>query len=281
MKNAARVLRALDGLMGLLALARMGTKDDQELVLKTLAKYPLDSLAEDLKLVKLRVIEVALARQGRPNSDLVQMGIEKLSRQYPAKSFALNRELCALLVYLDAPDVVEKTLALMDKAEDPAEQIWYALCLREASNWTPAQREHYFSWFSKMQDYRGGNSARKFLLRIRDQALEKLPEAERPPLLALAEKVTEKPNTGPIMPARPFVKMWTVADLDPVLPGVNKGRDFARGKKLFGEVLCAQCHLFAGGGDWPKGAPSAPISRRWAAASTRTIFSSRSSNRPR
>jgi hypothetical protein len=138
-KNAPRV-RALDGLMSLLALARIGTKDDQELVLKTLDKYPLESLDEDLKLVELRVMEVALARQGRPNSDLVQAAIEKLGRQYPAPRFALNRELCQLLVYLDAPDVVGKTLALMDKAAEPAEQIWYALCLREAGTWTPAQR---------------------------------------------------------------------------------------------------------------------------------------------
>ena len=255
--NAPRV-RALDGLMGLLSLARMGTKDDEELVLKTLAKYPLDSLDDELKLIKLRVIEVALARQGRPNSDLVQMGIEKLGRQYPAKSFPLNRELCELLVYLGAPDVVEKTLALMDKSEEPAEQIWYALCLREATNWTPAQREHYFSWFSKMQDYTGGNSARKFLLRIRDQALEKLPEAERPALLALAEKVVEKPKAAFAMPIRPFVKNWTLADLEPVLAETNKGRDFAHGKKIFGELLCAQCHLFAGGGGLAKGGAVGP-----------------------
>lgn len=256
-KDAPRV-KALDGLTGLLALARMGTKDDQELVLKTLGKYPLDSLDEELKLIKLRVIEVAFARQGRPNTDLVRLGAEKLGKQYPAKSFPLNRELCSLLVYLDAPDVVEKTLKLMDESQEPAEQIWYALCLREATNWTPAQREHYFAWFSKMQDYRGGNSTKKFLLRIRDLALEKLPDAERPALLALAEKTSDKPKAAFVMPSRPFVKNWTMADLDPVLDGVKKGRDFARGKKLFGEVLCAQCHLFAGTGGLAKGGAVGP-----------------------
>jgi putative heme-binding domain-containing protein len=254
--NAARV-RAVDGLMGLLALARMGTKDDQDLVLKALAKYPLDSLDDDLKLIKLRVIEVALARQGRPNSDLVQIEIEKLGRQYPAKSFPMNRELCELLVYLGAPDVVEKTLKLMDQSQEPAEQIWYALCLREAADWTPAQREHYFSWFSKMQNYAGGNSAKKFLLRIRDLALEKLPEAERPALLALAEKAVEK-KPAFTMPARPFVKNWTMTDLEPVLAQTNKGRDFFHGKKVFNELLCAQCHLFAGGGGLAKGGAVGP-----------------------
>jgi len=242
----------------LLALARLGTKDDQEALLKALAAFPLDSLDDALKLEKLRVLEVALARQGRPSTDLVQADIEELGRQYPAKTFALNRELCELLVYLNAPDVVEKSLALMDQAQEPAEQIWYALCLREAGVWTPAQRARYFSWFSGMQDYHGGSSGRKFLLRIRNQALEKVPEADRPALLALAEKAVAKPRREFTMPARAFVKNWTMADLEPALTGVTKGRDFARGKRLFGEVLCAQCHLFAGGGGLAGGGAAGP-----------------------
>ncbi|EDY21722.1 heme-binding protein [Chthoniobacter flavus Ellin428] len=245
-------------LTALLALARVGNKDDQEAVLKALAKMPLDSLSDDLKLQKLRVVEVALARQGRPNSDLVQAEVAEFDKQYPAPSFAENHELCELLVYLGAPDVVGKSLALMDKTKEPAEQIWYALCLREATNWTPAQREHYFAWYSKMQDYPGGNSAKKFLLRIRDLALEKVPEAERPALLALAEKPSDKPKPAFVMPARPFVKNWTFADLEPLLGKVNKGRDFAHGKKVFNEMLCAQCHLFAGGGGLAKGGAVGP-----------------------
>jgi putative heme-binding domain-containing protein len=245
------------GLPGLLALARVGTKDDQEAILKALTKFPLDSLSDELKLDKLRVIEVTLARQGRPSTDLVKMGIEKLSRQYPTKSFPLNRELCQLLVYLGAPDVIDKTFALMDdpKGTDPAEQIWYALCLREAEGWTPLQREHYFAWFSTAKTWRGGNSFGKFILRIRDQALEKVPAEERPALLALAEKEIAKPKPQPAMPARPFVKAWTLDDLVPSLGEVAKGRDFKRGEKLFGEALCSQCHLFAGrGGDAKAGA---------------------------
>jgi putative heme-binding domain-containing protein len=241
-----------------LALARIGTKDDQEALLQAIARFPLDSLDEELKLDKLRVMKVAFARQGRPNTDLVEAEIKELSRQYPAKSFPLNRELCELLVYLGAPDLVGKSLALMDQAKEPAEQIWYALCLREAGNWTPVQRERYFSWFSGMQDYHGGGSERKFILRIRNQALEKLPEADRPALLALAEKTVAKPRQQFTMPARPFVKNWAITDLEPALSGVNKGRDFARGKRLFGEVLCAQCHLFAGGGGLAAGGSVGP-----------------------
>jgi putative heme-binding domain-containing protein len=144
--------------------------------------------------------------------------------------------------------VIEKTLALMDASPEPAEQIWYALCLREASGWTPAQRERYFAWFAKARGYKGGNSFAKFILRIRDQALEKLPAADRPALLALAEKEVAPQPAAPAAPPRAFVKAWTLADLLPALPEADKGRNFARGKALYTAAQCAQCHQFAGEG---------------------------------
>jgi putative heme-binding domain-containing protein len=70
--------------------------------------------------------------------------------------------------------------------------------------------------------------------------------------------VIEKPKPAPLLPARPFVKNWTLPDLEPALGGVKKGRDFNRGKKLFGELLCAQCHLFAGTGGLAKGGAVGP-----------------------
>ena len=233
-----------EALTYLLALARVGSKEDQEPLLKALTKFPLDSLDEEWKLNKLRVIEVSLIRQGRPSEEMVKLGIEKLSRQYPAKSFDLNRELSQLLVWLDAPDVVEKTLALLRATPEHAEQIWYANVLREARQWTPAQREQYFAWFNSAAEYKGGNSAGKFILRIREEALKKVPDDQREHLAAMLE--TKPAPTAPPPPAvaRNFQKAWTVADLTPDLPQAAKGRNFARGKEIFASVQCAQCHHF-------------------------------------
>src|SRR5207247_987405 len=100
-------------------------RETQTPLLKALAQWPLDSLDETRKLLKLRVIEVSLARQGRPSAELIKTATEKLGRQYPAKSWPLNRELSQLLIYLEAPDVVAKTLALLDAAPTQEEQIHY------------------------------------------------------------------------------------------------------------------------------------------------------------
>ncbi len=241
----------------LLALVRVGPTDAQPAILKRLGAFPLDALPDDLKLEKLRVIQLSFIRQGRPSDEMVKTAIEKLSAQYPAKSFAMNRELSQLLVWLGAEDVVGKTLKLMDAASDPAEQIWYAYVLREARAWTPAQREAYFSWFGRAASFKGGNSFPKFILKIRDEAMAKVPEAERPAVAAILKRkprvaATNAPAARPAV-ARKFQKQWTTADLAGDLNAVGAGRNFERGWEIFASQQCLTCHRFGneGGGVGP------------------------------
>jgi putative heme-binding domain-containing protein len=136
-------------LTALLALSRVGSSADQSDVLNALGRFPTASLPEEQQLLKLRVIEVSIARHGRPADEFVQRGIEKLSPLYPAKSWPLNRELSQILIYLDAPGVVGKTLDLIAKAETQEEQLHYVVALRKANAWTLDERKRYFSWFQK------------------------------------------------------------------------------------------------------------------------------------
>ncbi|HRX79815.1 MAG TPA: c-type cytochrome, partial [Pirellulaceae bacterium] len=46
--------------------------------------------------------------------------------------------------------------------------------------------------------------------------------------------------------ARPFVKKWEVADLLSAAEGT--GRNFERGREMFGAAACFKCHRFAGEG---------------------------------
>jgi putative heme-binding domain-containing protein len=235
---------ARTALTALLSLARVGTKEDQAPLLKALAKFPLDSLDEELKLLKLRVIKLSLARQGRPDTDLVNLAIEKLGKQYPAKSWPLNRELSELLIWLGAPDAVEKTLGLMESAKSQEEQIWYVCMLREAQSWTPDQRQRFFAWFPKSRAFHGGNSFAKFIDRVKDQALAKVPDTERGPLAEIAAKAPPAP--APLVPAvvRQFQKAWTVADFNGDFSKLTNGRNLARGKEIYASTQCASCHHF-------------------------------------
>jgi putative heme-binding domain-containing protein len=253
------------GLAALLALARLGDKETQSALLKTLAQWPLDSLDETRKLIKLRVIEVSIARQGRPSDDLIKLATEKLDRQYPAKSWPLNRELSQLLIYLEAPDVVAKTLALLDAAPTQEEQIHYIFSLRNLkTSWTTEQRRHYFGWFNKGRaglnhpaelvqwfkdagrDYSDGSSFPKFIANIRRQGLDKLNDqegVELGPVISAPSVATKAPA-----PLRAFVKDWTMDDLLPALDQVGKNRSFAKGKDAFAAAQCITCHRFGNDG---------------------------------
>ncbi len=136
------------GLNALLALARCGGREIQPELLLALKKFPLDSLSITQKLDKLRIIELSFIRQGKPEPALANLAVEKLDRLYPADNELLNRELSQLLIYLEAPDVVSKTLGLLDRAKTQEEQAHYIFHLRNLkSGWTLAQRKHYFAWF--------------------------------------------------------------------------------------------------------------------------------------
>ena len=248
-------------LTGLLALARLGSKETQGDVLKALAKFPLDTLTEEQKLEKLRVIEVSFARQGRPSDDLVKLAIEKLDRQFPAKSWPLNRELSQLLIYLEAPGVVAKALDLLAAAPTQEEQIHYIISLRNLkSRWTMDQHAAYFAWFNGERktvrhsaqslkwfadagrDYSDGSSFPRFIANIRKAATAALDDAQR---AELASIITGAPVTPkPPAVSRQFVKEWKMDDLLPDLDRVSQGRNFEKGKQAFNDAQCIACHRF-------------------------------------
>src|SRR5262249_45459909 len=131
----------------LLALARAGAQDPQhhknakvDEKLKTklfdrLLKLGEEKLADEQRLDLYRVWQIAMNRMGPPTDK--KPLITQLDAQYPAKSREANAELCALLVYLEAPKVVEKTLKLLAEAPTQEEQMEYGRSLRVLkAGWT-------------------------------------------------------------------------------------------------------------------------------------------------
>ncbi len=269
------------GLTALLALARVGTTSDQPDLLNALKKFPTASLPEDQQLLKLRLIEVSFARQGRPSEDFVKTGIEKLSPLYPAKSWPLNRELSQILIYLDAPGVVAKTLDLVAKAETQEEQLHYIVALRKAKTWTPDQRKAWFSWFqnrSAGQDAgatypAGGNyfvnastkhtaelekwftdvglpkagngsSYNNFIKKLKKEVADSLNDAEKTELAAF---INDSPLNAVIpkpQKEHKFVREWKMADFANELNGASRGRNYGNGREAFLAGQCVQCHRF-------------------------------------
>jgi putative heme-binding domain-containing protein len=216
-------------------------------ILEALDRISWEKLSDAQRLDLLRIYAILFNRMGKPNEAARKRVIARFDSHYPAKSRELNAELCQTLVYLEAPDVVEKTLKLMAEAPTQEEQMEYAKSLRVLrTGWTLPQRSQYFAWFQKAMHYKGGASFRGFLNLMLDDAIASLSEAEKAALLK--STMQSLMAVSAVMPAaskpRSVVKQWKLDDLAPVIERGLTKRDFDRGRRLFGEAQCFACHRF-------------------------------------
>ncbi len=250
-------------LTALLAVARLGGTESQADLLKALAKFPISQLKGDAQqLDKLRVIEVSLSRQGKPAPELAAPLTAELSAIYPAATVSLNRELCQVLLALDAPDAIARTLKLLAAATTQEEQLNYVVHLRTITNgWTPELRRQYFTWWTVKRnatqhpdyvkqwfadagrEYNDGASFGNFLVKIRRTAMSNTPQPELVSLQSTLDSWAEPlPRLRTPKKKRVFVQDWKMADLESSLDQVAHGRDFAQGQDAVYAVQCLMCH---------------------------------------
>lgn len=239
---------------GMVALARVSRGDAsvQPAIAGRLASIDLTSVARTVRLEALRAWALLFARTGDPATDEVRArALGQVGPVYPSGDLAFDIEASELLLHLGMAEAVARTVDRLENEPTQEGQIALAKNLRLARDgWTPELRERFFRWFSRAKAYRGGASFAMFVESIRTDALEGLDDAIRAHLVELAE--AEPPGGGqPVFTAEPrdFVKAWTVADFDDVLAvGLEGGRDFENGRKMFGAATCFACHRFNGDG---------------------------------
>ncbi len=272
-----------------LALARQGGKDIENPTLNVLAGINFASLSEGKKLDLLRAMEVMFFRKGEPDAATKARLLKYLQPQYPGSSALQNRALVKVLVFLQSPQVIEKTLALMEKTTEPgmdaidtematssadlinrnpqyglsiadmlsklppAQQTYYAFALTsQKEGWTKAQREKYFKWFDNAFSYRGGNSYVGFIEKARQLALAHVPKNEQAYYNKLSggEKLAKSGND---LIKEYAIKGpgrgWNLKTADSVINSGMKGVDFETGKQIYGAVMCNRCHAIGGEGE--------------------------------
>ncbi len=237
-------------LTGLLALTRVGQSSVQPRLIEALLAIGWDTLDRSQQLEYLRILGLSFARMGEPNATQRAAVIDHIDAAYPAQDRFLNAELCQLLCYLQAPSAASKSVALLENAPSQEEQIDYAKSLRLLrQGWDDSLRERYFAWFSKAAAYRGGASFRRFVDAIKQDALAGLSESQQVAMKSILE--AEPTITSPMeaLAARQFVKEWSRGELErSARTALKGGRDFERGRKVFGEAACFACHRFDGEG---------------------------------
>jgi putative heme-binding domain-containing protein len=247
-KRATAIIQAM------LAVSRTGTKEQQAAVLKKLNSLAFERLTEEQFLDALRVYQLAYIRLGgrQPeNAETDTAVIERLGPLFPHQSEFVSRELCQVLVYLEAPGIVERAMQALKAGQTQQDQMFFAFVLRNArAGWTPELRREYFSWLNLAEfKYRGGASFQKFIQQIRRDAADKLTPTE---LQSLADVIENRNNVEVVKleTTRQFIHNWQMSDLAERLDEVERGRSFANGRAAFEAAQCFKCHRFKGeGGD--------------------------------
>ena len=211
-------------LTALCALARQGDASLQGKLVKALNRLNWAELNPAQQAELVRVYQLAFIRMGKPSATVAASVAKKLDPIYPAPITSINHELCTLLVYLESPNVVSKTLALMSQSTDQAKHNWsnellsrnagyasafaataasspqrdqihYAKELRNLKkHWTDKQWLQYFRWYRKAESFKGGHSFAGFLNNFRKEALSNAPKE----LLPEIEKIQKAPvKEGP------------------------------------------------------------------------------------
>ena len=233
------------------ALCRKGTAEDQSMIQETLLALDWNKLNQVEKLELLRAYQLSFLRLGEGNAELRKKIIAQLDSSFPTSNEdgLVDRELARLLIYLEAPGIVDRCVARMKSTGAADEQIHYAFCLREAkSGWTDSTRKSYFQWFYDVATARGGASFGGFIENIRQVAIKGLTDEEKG---ALGELVGAPPAAkDPLadLAPRKMVKQWTVDELDTAANAKKSDFSFERGKQMFAVAQCYKCHRFGGQG---------------------------------
>lgn len=269
----------------IIALARTGDKSAETQMLDALMTVDYAHLNTDQQIDLLRAFELTLSRMGLPDAAYKEKIIAYLDPKYPATDNIVNQQLSKILAYVDDPQIVPKTMALIANSVDdttatatassdlilrnpqygmdvanmlakrpPAQQIYLATVLSKVKNgWTPELREKYFTLFYGFFEKKGGNSYIGYIDEARKNGLANVPKNELAhfntisgdSLLANNGRSVVPPGGGPKGPGR----RWKLDEALEIVQSDSTGaRDFNRGKTMFAASLCGACHSIRGTG---------------------------------
>lgn len=261
---------------GAMALARTGGAEQRGVILDALGRLDSGKLDLPQKINALRACGLVFIRYGAPTPEERDKILARLDGAFPSGDANLDRELCRMLCYLQAPGIVAKTLDLMDAAGPgaapdwltlakrnaqygktveamianlpPAQVIHYVYCLRVVKGpWKPEERQRFFAWLDKLAKNSGGASYRGFIRDLRNETLLTATPEERELIAKASGDISPAVAANLPKPKGPG-REWTVDAVVKLAGEGLDGRDKENGKKMFQAALCASCHRFGGEG---------------------------------
>lgn len=232
----------LGSMTALMALVHVGDKNDQPGILDALSHQSLEELSAETLLGFLRVYALTFIRQGRPDPKTQEQIATRMDALFPHEDPRVNQELVELLVFLESPSCLQKTLELLSSSHTQEEQIHDAMTLTHvAEGWSIAQRKQVLTWLQSARQFPGG--------KLVDQAVQNLilayrsalsPEEQRE-LSAELAKLESPLEEAKAIASLPVVQQWELKDLSGDIHKSGEG-NLKRGQAALTKANCLKCH---------------------------------------
>ena len=227
-----------------IALARCGDKSLKSRLLNKLSSLDWARLSDQQRIEILRAYALVFIRMEKPDRAEELQISRALNAHFPSHNDLVDRELSRLLVFLKAEDIVEKTLPLLRAAPTQQEQIQLGYALKDTMGaWTTKERDAYADWLNSGAAFAGCREIQDVLKDLKQSEIASAPAAERENW----ERKFQERSSPPPTPRR-LVKLWTVAELAPLVKDGLKQRDYEKGRFIYKEASCIRCHYFNGEG---------------------------------
>lgn len=267
-----------------IALARKGTKDDQDLGLKKLQQISFTALENYEQINLLRAYNLSFIRHGAPASATATKITTALAKSFPSESNNITKELAQTLLYLKAEGITKKLVDLLQyhtkektitegvamldsestmRSEQygplirdvlakmpPSEAIYYGLLLSRTNyGWTKSLRENYFLWFYDVLGSEGGRSFKAYMENVRQTAMTNVPANERSYFQELSGVYSPADAIADLpQPIGPG-ETYTGEDLSDLLWSDERSHgSIADGKRAYEAAMCITCHRMRGEG---------------------------------
>ncbi len=259
-------------LMALLALARQGEEADQPAVITSLGAIDFVRCSDLRKIALLRAYELAFARGGSGARTLALQAAARLDKAFPDPDGLVNRELARLLSYLGSPDIVGRTVAMMEADAGQPETLGKSTYARndkygkavadmlEAApmvhrmhlaqmliwvrqGWSDELRTRYFQLIAEgMAHSKGGYWYRDFWVRTRKHALEAVPAEHRERMEAIRAADRPDIDRSKLPKAKGPGREWTTEAILAELKDGLKNRGYENGRTMYAAASCIVCH---------------------------------------
>lgn len=241
------------GILGCLALARVGESIDRARILSRLDSLSWDQMSAEQKLATLRTLSVMLARLGDASAEEQKHLLAWLEPFYPATTREMNQELCRLLIRLGSKQVLAKTLPMLRDATASEDLIFYPMHLRYLKEgWSLESKRIVFDALNRAEKHNGASTYFKTIADTRSELAAALSPEEMSKLAEVVHPPKPAALSPHAMPGHTF-RVWKLEDLESRLGEVGKGRSYEKGKAAAIASQCVFCHTMSTDRSLPAG----------------------------